>query len=159
MDPEKLKELCPKRFHRKESLFPGQLPHASLRELLVSVEPGLYNEYPCKGRGHKGTVIRVWRRHVNVADRLQRRREIKALWNVAVRAVLGEQRHFFDFEMAEHEAYIIFYCVGCRLPVYGRYIPMGVPMWRGDLPEAHERYVDGAIKGYLGPSFDLIGTS
>jgi hypothetical protein len=155
MDPEKLKELCPKRFHRKESLFPGPLPHASLRELLISVKPGVYDEYPCKGRGHTGTVIRVWRRHVNVADRLQRRREIKALWQIGIRAVLGEQRHYFDFEMAEHEAYIIFYCVGCRLSMDGRRIPTVVPTWSGDLPDDHLEYVDTAVKGYLGPGFDI----
>jgi hypothetical protein len=154
-DPDKFKALCPKRFHRKESLFPNTLPHLSLRELLLTVKPGIYDEWPCKGRGHKGTVIRVWRRHVNVADRLRRRREIHALWRVAVRAILGPQAQYFDFVVAEHEAYIIYYCVGCRLPLEMRTIPATAPIGRHDLPESDARFVEQARLGWFGPAFDL----
>lgn len=110
---------------------------------------------PSKGRGHLGTAIRVWRRHVNVADRLRRRREIHAMWRVAVKAVLGDQASFFDFCVAEHEAYIIYYCTACRLPITSRVIPDWVPVAVGDMPEEDQTFVKHARLGYFGAAFDL----
>lgn len=110
---------------------------------------------PSKGRGHLGTAIRVWRRHVNVADRLRRRREIHALWRIGVKRVLGDQAQYFDFCVAEHEAYIIYYCVGCRLPMTSRSIPVCVPMGFHELEDADQTFVKHAKLGYFGAAFDL----
>jgi hypothetical protein len=154
MDPDKLKETCPKRFHRKESLFPNTLPHRSLRELLMRVQPGNYTEMPSKGRGHKGTAIRVWRRHVNVGDRRARRREIKALWSIGVQDVLGEQAANFDFLLVEHEAYMIYYCVGARTLLTERYVPPSAAAWIGDLSDENRAIVEHARLGWY-PHLDF----
>ena len=71
---------------------------------------------PSKGRGHKGTAIRVWRRHVNINDRLTRLREIRALWILAVSIVLGDDAEHYEFVECVHQAYIIYYCVGIDIP-------------------------------------------
>jgi hypothetical protein len=154
-DPDKLKEYCPKRFHRKESLYPCPLPHRSLLELLRTVRKGVYDELPSKGRGHKGTAIRVWRRHVNVADRLQRRREIKALWRVGVRDVLGETASQFTFMLAEHEAYMIYYCLGAETEPWERATPVThVPMYLGELSDESRAFIEHAREGWY-PSLDF----
>lgn len=126
----------------------------SLRELLQRVPKGTYDELPSKGRGHKGTAIRVWRRHVNVADRLRRRREIKALWRIAVKSVLGEQASHFSFLLAEHEAYMIYYCVAVHTHPWERTSPVAVPMWIGDLTDEERAFVEHARDGWY-PSIDF----
>ncbi len=104
---------------------------------------------PRKGRGHKGTAIRVWRRHVGIDKRLERRREIFALWDVAIDRVLGEYACFFEFVRVEHMAYIIYYCVrvyeGPRPPL--RYVD-------GDLTDDEAAYILEAQRGYHDGDFD-----
>jgi len=126
----------------------------SLRELLRSVEKGVYDELPSKGRGHKGTAIRVWRRHVNVADRMRRRREIKALWRIGVRDVLGPQASHFTFLLAEHEAYMIYYCIAAHTHPWERTTPLSVPMWVGDLASTDREFVEHARDGWF-PGLDF----
>jgi hypothetical protein len=128
MDPEKFKQLCPHVFHRKAGLYPVFSPFLALAELARSHESGIYNVMPSKGRGHKGTAIRVWRRHVNINDRLTRSREIRALWVLAVAIVLGEDAPHYEFVECVHQAYIIYYCTGIDLAVASRRLPTRVPL-------------------------------
>jgi hypothetical protein len=128
MDPEKFKELCPHVFHRKAGLYPVFSPFLALAELARRFEKGIYNVMPSKGRGHKGTAIRVWRRHVNVNDYLSRGREIRALWILAVHIVLGEDAKFYEFVECVHQAYIIFYCTRIDIPICLRRLPLRVPL-------------------------------
>lgn len=146
--------MYPKRFHRKESLFPNDLPHRSLRELLSRVAPGDYSILPSKGRGRMGTAIRVWRRHVNVADRMRRRREIKALWRLGVRDVLGDQAAGFTFLLVEHEAYMIYYCIGASLPLSCRRVPIGAACCALDLDDKSLEFVAHARDGWY-PELDF----
>jgi hypothetical protein len=127
MDPEKFKEMCPHVFHRKAGLYPVFSPFLALAELARYHEAGTYDVMPSKGRGHKGTAIRVWRRHVNINNRLGRAREIRALWALAVGIVLGEDARHYEFLECVHEAYIIFYCTGIDLPIRFRRLPTRVP--------------------------------
>jgi hypothetical protein len=155
MDPEKLKEWCPHKFHRKESLFPHVFPHQSLRELVNFKAPGAYDVMPCKGRGHKGTAIRVWRRHVNVADRIHRRREIHALWEMAVRDVLGADAPRYTFHRVEHEAYIIYYCIGIDIPLHERWRD-GVVKWMwDDLTPEDKLFLFRVQNGYYYAKYDF----
>lgn len=128
MDPEKLKELCPHLFHRKAGLYPVFSPFLALAELARRYEAGTYDVMPSKGRGHKGTAIRVWRRHVNINNRLERSREIRALWALAVHIVLGEDAPHYEFVECVHQAYIIYYCTGIDLPRIYRRLPLRVPI-------------------------------
>lgn len=83
---------------------------------------------PSKGRGHKGTAVRVWRRHVNINDRLTRTREIRALWILAVDIILGADAPHYEFVECVHQAYIIYYCTGIDLPRKERTLPHRVPI-------------------------------
>lgn len=82
---------------------------------------------PSKGRGHKGTAIRVWRRHVNINERLTRAREIRALWVLAVGLILGEDAPHYEFVECEHQAYIVYYCTGIDMAIKERTLPRRVP--------------------------------
>lgn len=101
-----------------------------------------------------GTAIRVWRRHVNVAHRLRRRREIKALWRLGVRDILGEQAAGFTFLLVEHEAYMIYYCIGATSSLTTRYVPPGAASWIGDLDDTSQEFVEHAKEGWY-PELDF----
>ncbi len=150
-----MKALLPQKFHRKESLWPAELPHMSLDQLVKHTEPGVFDEMPCKGRGHKGTALRVWRRHVNVANRIERRREIHALWELAVRDVLGEDAPYYSFVRAEHEAYIIYYCVGIALPREHRWRHGVVKRCWHDLTDADNLFMFRVKNGYYYARYDF----
>lgn len=152
-DPDKFKELCPHLFHRKAGLFPVFFPFFALAELAKRYEAGTYDVMPSKGRGHKGTAIRVWRRHVNINDRLTRTREIRALWILAVHIVLGEDAPHYEFVEAVHQAYIIYYCTGIDLERSRRRMPARVPLAPELLTEEEKRFLQlsklGAHDGFL----------
>jgi hypothetical protein len=141
MDPEKFKELCPHLFHRKAGLFPVFSPFLALEELRVRYEAGTYDVMPSKGRGHKGTAIRVWRRHVNINDRVTRTREIRALWLLAVDIVLGEDAPHYAFLECIHQAYIIYYCIGISIPRPFRRAPVRVPLCPELLTEEEKEFL------------------
>jgi hypothetical protein len=147
MDPEKLKEVCPHLFHRKAGLYPAFTPFLALAELARKHEAGVYDVMPSKGRGHKGTAIRVWRRHVNINDRLTRAREIRALWILAVSIVLGDDAEHYEFVECEHQAYIVYYCTGIDLPVARRNLPMRVPIAPCMLDEREQAFLTFAKLG------------
>ena len=128
MDPEKFKETCPHLFHRKAGLYPVFSPFLALAELARRHERGVYDVMPSKGRGRKGTAIRVWRRHANINDRVSRSREIRALWILAVSIVLGEDARHYEFVECVHQAYIIYYCTGIDVSIRERRLPHRVPL-------------------------------
>lgn len=155
MDPDKLKELAPHKFHRKESLFPHTYPHHSLRQLVLNVPPGDYTVLPSKGRGRKGTAIRVWRRHVNVVGRLWRRRRIHALWELAVRDVLGPDASSYTFYRVEHEAYIIYYCVRATLPIANRWKHFTIATHDAELSDKDRLFLFRVENGYYYTRYDF----
>ena len=141
MDPEKLKALCPHLFHRKAGLYPVFFPFLALAELVRRHEAGVYDSMPSKGRGHKGTAIRVWRRHVNINDRLTRSREIRALWVLAVHIVLGGDAQHYEFVECVHQAYIIYYCTAIEIPKSKRLMPARIPMCPELLTEREQTFL------------------
>lgn len=140
-DPEKFKQLCPHLFHRKAGLYPIFFPFLALAELAKNYEEGVYDVMPSKGRGHKGTAIRVWRRHVNINDRLTRSREIRALWCLAVYIVLGADAHHYEFVECVHQAYIIYYCTGIDLPRARRTAPLRIPLCPTQLTDEEQEFL------------------
>jgi hypothetical protein len=148
MDPEKLKELCPHLFHRKAGLFPIFTPFQALTELARTFETGVYDVMPSKGRGHKGTAIRVWRRHVNVNERIARAREIRAMWCLAVDVILGEDAQYYEFVECVHEAYVIYYCTGIGIPRYARRMPWRVPLAPEMLTDEERVFIEECKLGH-----------
>ena len=153
MDPEKFKEMCPHLFHRKAGLYPVFFPFLALAELARTYDSGIYDIMPSKGRGHKGTAIRVWRRHVNINDRLARSREIRALWVLAVHIVLGDDARHYEFVECVHQAYIIYYCTGIDLPLKRRRQIYRIPLCPQLLTDEEQRFLRdcklGLHDGYL----------
>jgi hypothetical protein len=140
-DPRRMKELFPALFHRKAGLCPIFTPFVALEELAKTYEAGTYDVMPSKGRGHKGTAIRVWRRHVNINDRLTRTRARRALWILAVDLILGADAEHYEFVECVHQAYIIYYCTGISLPKARRTLPPRVPWFFDMLTEEEKAFL------------------